>query len=249
VGNVAVGGAIIGTTLTCFNSNTTGANNTALGNSALANNTTASYNTAVGYQAGYANTTGYTPDVNPQDGKPNSTTTFSIPTPSTGSGYTALRPGDVILNISGVGVNASDLKIQSFTLSTDIGRDPIQKLGSKYAFSREITFPVTVKATVEAVIGDIGGTDVIGNALTDIVCNDGTSYNLVFALGQPSTDCDAATLPSPYALRYTLKGAKLDSQAISSSIGDNKSVTLGFSAQIGGPNDTNKGLFIESNVS
>jgi hypothetical protein len=197
----------------------------------------------------YGATTGFVPDVNPQDGKPNSTTTFSIPTPSTGSGYTALRPGDVILNISGVGVNASDLKIQSFTLSTDIGRDPIQKLGSKYAFSREITFPVTVKATVEAVIGDIGGTDVIGNALTDIVCNDGTSYNLVFALGQPSTDCDAATLPSPYALRYTLKGAKLDSQAISSSIGDNKSVTLGFSAQIGGPNDTNKGLFIESNVS
>jgi hypothetical protein len=196
----------------------------------------------------YANTTGYTPDVNPQDGKPNSSTTFAIPTPNTGVGYTALRPGDVTLAISGLGVNASDLKIQSFTLSTDIGRDPIQKLGSKYAFSREITFPVTVKATVEAVIGDIAGTDNLGNALTDIVCNDAASYNLTFGLGQPTTDCDAATLPSPYALRYTLKGAKLDAQAFSSSIGDNKSVTLSFSAQIGGPNDTNKGLFIESNV-
>lgn len=196
----------------------------------------------------YGATTGYTPDVNPQDGKPNSTTVFSIPTPSTGVGYTALRPGDVTLSVSGLGVNASDLKIQSFTLSTDIGRDPIQKLGSKYAFSREITFPVTVKATVEAVIGDIGGTDNLGNALTDIVCNDGQSYNLVFALGQPTTDCDISTPPSPYALRYTLKGAKLDSQAFSSAIGDNKSVTLGFSAQIGGPSDTNKGLFIESNV-
>jgi hypothetical protein len=50
-------------------------------------------------------------------------------------------------------------------------------------------------------------------------------------------------------MRYTLKGAKLDSQEFSSAIGDNKSVTLGFSAQIGGPNDTNKGLFIENNAS
>ena len=38
--------------------NTTGSNNTALGNGALQLNTTASNNTAVGYQAGYSNTTG-----------------------------------------------------------------------------------------------------------------------------------------------------------------------------------------------
>lgn len=197
----------------------------------------------------YGATTGYSPHVSPSDGLANATTTFVIPAPTTGLGYTALRPGDVTLSISGVGVNSSDLKIQSFTLSTDIGRDPIQKLGSKYAFSREITFPLTVTASVEAIIGDIAGTDNLGNALSDIVCNDGNSYNLVFALGKPSADCDATTLETPYALRYTLKGAKLDSQEFSSSIGDNKSVTLGFSAQIGGPNDTQKGLFIESNVS
>jgi hypothetical protein len=165
---------------------------------------------------------------------------------STGVGFTALRPGDISLSISGLGVNASDLKIQNFSLSTDIGRDPIQKLGSKFAFSREITFPVTVTASVEAIIGDIGGTDNLGNALSDIVCNDGASYDLKFNLGAPSNDCN--TTYTPYALQYILKGAKLDSQAFSSAIGDNKSVTLGFSAQIGGPNDTNKGLFINNNV-
>jgi hypothetical protein len=198
----------------------------------------------------YSATTGYAPDVNPENGLPNGTSVFAIPAPVTGNGYTALRPGDIRLGVSGVGVNASDLKIQSFTLSTDIGRDPIQKLGSKYAFSREITFPVTVSASVEAVIGDIAGTDNLGNALSDIVCNDGNSYNLVFALGKPSVDCDPSTLETPvYAMRYTLKGAKLDTQEFSSAIGDNKTVTLGFSAQIGGPTDTNKGLFIENNVS
>jgi hypothetical protein len=198
----------------------------------------------------YGATTGFSPTVSATDGLPNSTITFSLPAPTTGLGYTALRPGDVTLSVSGVGVNSSDLKIQSFTLSTDIGRDPIQKLGSKYAFSREITFPVTVTASVEAIIGDIAGTDNLGNALTDIVCNDGKNYNLVFGLGIPTADCDSTTITTPaYAMRYTLKGAKLDSQEFSSAIGDNKSVTLGFSAQIGGPNDTEKGLFIESNVS
>jgi len=195
----------------------------------------------------YGAVTGYTPDVNPTDGSANSTNIFAIPTPSTGVGYTALRPGDVLLNISGLGVNASDLKIQNFSLSTDIGRDSIQKLGSKYAFSREITFPVTVTASVEAIMGDIAGSDNIGNALSDIVCDDSKSYDLTFVLGAPSNDCN--TTYTPYALRYTLKGAKLDSQSFSSAIGDNKSVTMEFSAQIGGPSDLNKGLFIEQNVS
>jgi hypothetical protein len=192
----------------------------------------------------YGATTGYTPDVNPLDGAPNTTTTFNLPLPTTGLGFTALRPGDITLSVSGIGFDASDLKIQSFSLSTDIGRDPIQKLGSKYAFSREITFPVTVTASVEAIVGDIGGTDSLGNALTDIVCNDANSFDLQFTLGQPTADCLQSTPPTR-AMRYTLKGAKLDSQEVSSAIGDNKSVTLGFSAQIAGPTDTAKGLFIE----
>jgi hypothetical protein len=195
----------------------------------------------------YGATTGFAPDVNPADGKSN-TGQFIMPIPNSGNGYTALRPGDVTLSISGLGVNAGDLKIQSFTLAADIGRDPIQQLGSKYAFSREITFPVTIKATAEAIIGDIAGADNIGNTLNDLVCDDSKNYTIVFGLGSPSIDCDSTTLPSPYALKYTLKGAKLDSQSFSSAIGDNKSVTLAFSAQIGGPNDTNKGLFIETST-
>lgn len=192
----------------------------------------------------YPATTGFVPTVNPLDGSPDASTAFAIPTPTTGLGFTALRPGDISLSISGLGFNAADLKIQSFSLSTDIGREAIEKLGSKYAFSREISFPVTVTASVEAVVGDIGGTDNLGNALTDIVCNDANSWDLQFTLGQPTEDC-ATNTPQIKAMRYTLKGAKLDSQEVSSAIGDNKSVTLGFSAQIAGPSDTNKGLFIE----
>jgi len=192
----------------------------------------------------YAQPSGLVPTVNAEDGSPITNNAFKVPNPDQGAGYSALRPGDITLSVSGLGFNTSDLKIQSFTLSTDIGRDPIQKLGSKYAFSREITFPVTVNASVEAIVGDIGGSDNLGNALTDLVCDDKNSFDLVFTLGAPTTDCLQSTPPTR-AMRYTLKGAKLDSQEVSSSIGDNKTVTLGFSAQIAGPTDTAKGLFIE----
>lgn len=194
----------------------------------------------------YPASTGYLPEINPENGAQYTTTTFAIPKPSTGDGFTALRPGDISIDVSGLGVNASDLKIQSFSLTSDIGRDSIRKLGSKFAFSREITYPITVNATVEAVVGDIAdSSQSYGNSLTELICDD-KPYTLTFNLGQPSTTCDSTY--TPLALKYTLKGARLDSQSFSSSIGDNKTVTMNFSAPIGGPNDTNNGLFIQSNV-
>ena len=38
---------------------------------------------------------------------------------------------------------------------------------------------------------------------------------------------------------------KPDSQSYSSSIGDNKTVTLDFTTQIGGPRDTNAGIYFK----
>ena len=48
----------------------------------------------------------------------------------------------------------------------------------------------------------------------------------------------------PIVCTYVLKGLKLDSQSFTSSIGDNKSVTLDFSAQIGGPEQSGMGVFM-----
>ena len=46
-----------------------------------------------------------------------------------------------------------------------------------------------------------------------------------------------------------MKNATLDSQNFSSSIGDNKTVDLTFSAQVGGPEDTTAGIFMSGNTS
>jgi hypothetical protein len=48
----------------------------------------------------------------------------------------------------------------------------------------------------------------------------------------------------PTALAYVFKGAKLVSQTFSSAIGDNATMTASYEVQLGGPEDTVKGLFI-----
>lgn len=187
-------------------------------------------------------TTGnYIPAVNPADGS-SITYFYTLPTAlqngSTGiaSGISALRPGDMTITIpqtSGGGVNTSTMNIQSYTLSFDLARTPIQKLGSKFAFARPIDFPLTVTLSVDAQV-----TDVNQGSINDLICNDSSTYNPSISIKNPA--CDNTDVIA----KYTLKGAKLDSQEYSSDIGSNKSVTLTFSAQVGGPQDTVRGLFI-----
>jgi hypothetical protein len=187
-------------------------------------------------------TTGnYIPAVNPSNGN-SITNYYSLPTAvqngSTGiaSGISALRPGDMTITIpqtSGGGVTASTMNIQSYTLSFDLARTPIQKLGSKFAFARPIDFPLTVTLSVDAQV-----TDMSEGSINELICNDSSTYNPSISIKNPA--CDNTQVVA----KYTLKGAKLDSQEYSSDIGSNKSVTLTFSAQVGGPQDTARGLFI-----
>jgi hypothetical protein len=177
-----------------------------------------------------------TPAVNPVDGA-NLVANISLPAPVSGSGFSALRPGDISFTIDGSrGLEKTDLKVQSVSLSVDVARDPIQRLGSKFAFTKEITFPVTATMTVESILGDLEA----GN-LAEVVTNDNAKFDLSVTINKPGA--------AAQAMKFSLKGAKLDSQSFSSSIGDNKSVSLEFSSQIGGPNDTANGLFIEGAVS
>jgi len=45
-------------------------------------------------------------------------------------------------------------------------------------------------------------------------------------------------------LSYTVKNARLDSETFTNAIGDNESVDMTFTTQIGGANDQNNGLFM-----
>lgn len=191
------------------------------------------------------------PAINPVNGQQISNKTFALPyasssagTDANASGISALRPGDITLSLpSTIGATASgnnQFNIQSYTLSFDLARTPIERLGSRFAFAREIDFPVTVNLSVDAQV-----TDITSGSLAGLVDNDGsTSYNPVININKPGATGGGEDIVA----RFSLKNAKLDSQEFSSDIGSNKSVTLNFSSQIGGPEDKVNGLFISGKI-
>lgn len=213
------------------------------------------------FETGLATGTFFTlPAVNPENGA-RSTNKYILPiaTGNAGSGdldISVLRPGDVTFSIkrrdassegnvgsatgnyTTAGQNlddSADRKIQSFNIGLSLKRSPISKLGSRYAFSREIDFPVQVTSSIEAMV-----TDLTTGSLADLV-NFDESYDISMTINKPAEGGAASTGP---AVKYTLKNCKVSSQAYKSSIGANKMVTLDFTSQIGGPNQTSVGLFM-----
>jgi hypothetical protein len=153
-----------------------------------------------------------------------------------GNAISALRPGDITLDIqaqTGVGgVDTTVMNIQSYNISFDLGRTPIQRLGNKFAFTRPIDFPLTVNLSVDAQV-----TDMVTGNLANLVNDDSLTYSPSVTIKSPSDN----TLTMA---KFKIKGAKLVSQEYSSDIGSNKTVTLTWQSQVGGPQDTANGLFI-----
>lgn len=184
----------------------------------------------------------YIPAINPENGEKVTGVTYRLPTSQEGTGMiAALRPGDISLSLRtpfGAKLpgqySEGTSHVQNFSLQVPVGREPLQRLGSSFAFSREITFPVTITLNATANLADLES----GN-LADVICED-EDYDLEIVMNEPN--CSGGVPDT--ALKYTLKGAKLDSQSFSSSIGSNKSVDLSWSVQIGGPEDLNHGFFI-----
>lgn len=173
-----------------------------------------------------------------------------LPIASTGNlNVKVLRPGDIVLDFGAAsldmggailpGMTAESTKqsahIQSFSLEVPLSRSPQNRLGNSFAFSRELDVPISVNLSVTANLGDIDE-----GSLNELICAGSEERDITIKMYEP---CGNGT-ESELNLVFTLKGATLDSQNMSSTIGDAKSVELTFSSQIGGPNDLLKGLFI-----
>ena len=76
-------------------------------------------------------------------------------------------------------------------------------------------------------------------SLADIINCDQT-LDARITMKDPS--CELST--KPIVCNYVIKGLKLDSESFTQSIGDNQTVTLDFSTQIGGPSQKSKGIFM-----
>lgn len=192
---------------------------------------------------------GINPAVDPTNGTSYASTGILLPSGKSDLGnggasvISALRPGDVTLtfgNITGAGSgviadlanNADGIHIQSASLSVPLSRSPLQRLGTRFPFARTVDFPVNATLNVSAIVNEV------------------TAENLASILDSNITTELKLTIKKPGssgatdAMIYTIKGAKLDSESFSSSIGSNKTVDLVFSTQIGGPNDIDHGVFV-----
>jgi hypothetical protein len=161
---------------------------------------------------------------------------FTIPTVVSGMAPTvaALRPNDITLDISqaAFGVNISDLKAQSYSISFDLNVQPLTKLGSLFPYAIEPQFPVTLSASASFYLGDL-----VTGSYRDVLCND-NPYNIRVTLNDP---CGGGE-----AVAYELRGVKVDSQTFDSQdIGSVAAVmNVSWSTQLGGPNDQNSNFFM-----
>ena len=191
------------------------------------------------------------PAIDPQDGTQICEKCFILPPADTGYGVSVLKPGDITIDLAdsaliskqisgrtpGYGSeDAGSAHIQSFTLSTPLGRAALQRLGNTYSFAKEVDFPVTATLSVNALVADLKS----GN-LVNLIC--GGQYDMQIRIQNPAcVVCD----PNDNAdgILIDFKKAVLDSESFSSAIGDNKTVDLTFSTQIGGPEQAGVGVFL-----
>ncbi|MBL69572.1 MAG: hypothetical protein CMO74_14220 [Verrucomicrobiales bacterium] len=206
----------------------------------------------------------------PVNGTGNGGLTFTLPTPVSGvlndaaadgtdgdeddhsgqtDGWSCLRPGDIEMHLGAAGAagvmntlpgedpptdnTAGSCHVQSFSIDVPMGRTPIQRLGTPYAYSRPLDFPLTVSVSVSAIVSDLKA----GNVADQLF--DFENHDLHFILREPTPDGTG-----PVAMAFYVRGAQLEGEAFSSSIGDNKSVDITFSCQVGGPEDTARGLMV-----
>lgn len=178
-----------------------------------------------------------------------------LPTPSQGTGDaipSALRPGDIVLDfgsygagsnltekavpiadISGTanGMDSNGLHLQSASLALPLSRTPIERLGSRFAFARVVDFPIVATLNVSAIVNEVQARNLA------VMLDDNSERNISMRI-KDSKDT------SKDAMIFTLKGSRLKSESFSSSIGSNKTVDLVFETQIGGPNDSEHGVFL-----
>lgn len=146
------------------------------------------------------------------------------------STVSALRPGDIVLSLgtSRGMTNLADAHIQSFSFTLPLSRTILQRLGNTFGFARVVDVPINMDVTVSAIVSEL------------------QDKNLFDALVSQKNDLSITLKDSngTSKIQYQIKEAILQSETYSENLGDNQTVDLTYTVQIGGANDTTAGLFM-----
>lgn len=185
------------------------------------------------------------PSVNPLNGQKITGSKYVLPTAVAYTGAniaSALRPGDIELQlapnaaIGNILSGAGSVNIQSLNFSLPLSRETLNRLGTPFAFSRELQLPIQSTMTISALSADLRASN-----LADVLCQD-NSYSFKVVCKLP--DC-AGTGASAVTLDY--KNAKLQSQDFSLDIGGAMTVNMVFQSQLAGINDYSNGFYLSGN--
>jgi hypothetical protein len=157
------------------------------------------------------------------------------------AGVAALRPGDLtfLMGSSGSYIGLTDMDgdgaahVQSFTINVPLSRTVLQRLGSTFGYARVVDLPVDISCTVSAIVSELQKKNLFAE-----LCSKQT-HNFTLRLADSTCTSSGKT-----KLEFTVKNARLDSETFTNAIGDNESVDMTFTAQIGGANDQSNGLFM-----
>jgi hypothetical protein len=155
---------------------------------------------------------------------------------TTGSSQvTALRPGDIVLSLPSTSDGFSDINgagsahIQSFSFTLPLSRTVLQRLGNTFGFARVVDVPINVDITINAIVSELSTKNIFDN-----LCS-ADKRNMQIML----KDCNNTN-----RLWFGISGAIFQSETYSENLGDNQTVDLTYTVQIGGANDIENGIFM-----
>lgn len=162
---------------------------------------------------------------------------------------TALRPGDLVLEFidadqneslatsyDGFTVLSGDGKahIQSFGVSVPMSRTVLGRLGNTFGYARVIDLPLDISVSVSAIVSELKTNNLFERLSSPNKIDFRLTMRRSAGTGQQGAD----------AIVIDIKGARLEGESYSSAIGDNETVDITFTTQVGGANDQNAGLFM-----
>jgi hypothetical protein len=168
-------------------------------------------------------------------------------------GVTALRPGDLRIDLQNSGLMTEQLSgfdhegsynrgagsIQGFAINIALGNTRMHRVGTHLEWTRSINFPVNIDVQVDAIVGELkkGG-------FADEYCKNPFDIKLIMHDCRCLVDCCNVAVQQHQNITIEIRGATLVNEDFTSSIGDNKQVSLKFTAQMGSEDDVDNGLFI-----
>ena len=133
--------------------------------------------------------------------------------------------------------------LQSASLSLPMNRSELYRVGTKYSYARVLDYPINGTLTVTAVLSDIESENLL-NIISE--CRDQGNKEISLTLDKckiPEYGIEVFGVEK--AMKITLKGVDLISEAFTSQVGSNKAVDVAFRVQVGSDDDLSRGVLLE----